>query len=158
MTYQQLYVHPLTSSGAQFSTLPAAVQRTVCAETGAASIARVEKRVVGTQSIYCVSFENTNMFPTLYVASDGSVLDPEMRVVVGAPRDLFSRASRGPASRVSPDELPPQVVKATQRLAPDAEVDVISCEMNGDQSIYIITFKGGSHPPLRLSSDGAPLK
>src|SRR5689334_13564843 len=47
ITYQQLYVHPLTSSGAQFSTLPAAVQRTVCAETGSAGVAQVEKRVVG---------------------------------------------------------------------------------------------------------------
>ena len=158
VTYQQLYIHPLVSSGAQFSTLPAAVQRTVCAETGSASIAQVDKHLIGTQTVYCIFFQNYELFPPLNVASDGSVLDPDLRVAVGAPRDLFSTGSLGPVSRVSPDELPPQVVKAIQRLAPDAEVDVITREQDGQQTAFVVSFKGRSHPVLKLGADGTPLK
>jgi len=158
MTYQQLYCHSLVSSGAQFSSLPVAVQRTVTAETGSASIAHVEKRLVGKQTVYRISFENSDLFPPLNVASDGSVLDPDLRVAVGAPRDLFSSASSGPVSRVSPDELPPQVVKAIQRFAPDAEVDALTRELEGQLTTYIVTFKGRSHPTLKLAADGTPLK
>ena len=152
--YEQRYVRPLVSPGTQFAELPVAVQHTVRAEAGSASIARVQKGTKDSLTIYRISFQNAELFPPLYVASDGSVLDPNLNVAVGAPRDVFSVASHGPVARVSPDDLPPQVMKVIQRLAPEAEVDVITREQRGIQTVYVVTFKGRVHQSITIGSEG----
>jgi len=152
--YADRYLLPLESPGTQFSQLPPAVQRTVRAETGSSAIARIDKGTSDGKTVYRIAFENAELFPPLYVSPNGSVLYPNLTVAVGAPRDVFNVASYGPVTRVSPDDLPPQVMEAIQRARPDAEIDVITRETSGDRTSYVVTFKGRRSAALTVNSDG----
>ena len=78
------YHAPLTSPGGKFSTLPPAVQNSVRAQVGSAEIETISKEASGDSRIYIFHFKNRDVFPPLYVASDGSVLTPDLQVAVGA--------------------------------------------------------------------------
>ena len=156
--YRDLYVRPLSSPGAQFSQLPPTVKHTVLAETGSASVARIDKGTADGKTIYRVAFKDAGLYPPLYVAADGSVLYPNLNEAVGAPRDVFTMATHGPVTRVSLDELPTQVVKAIQHARPDAEVDEITRDVNGSRILYVVTFKGRTHPGLTIEPDGTIVK
>src|SRR6266478_3539705 len=80
--YPAPYQRPLNSPGGKFSGLPPAVQNTIRAETGAAEIEDIHKDTSSGQPVYKVYFENRKLFPTLYVAPDGSVLNPDMTVAM----------------------------------------------------------------------------
>ncbi|HZR16080.1 MAG TPA: hypothetical protein VFE51_02030 [Verrucomicrobiae bacterium] len=155
--YRKLYNKPLLSSGAQFAALPPAVQNTVRAETGSATIEEVVKDTSLGRIIYRISFANSNLFEPLNIAPDGSLLDPDLIVVMGAPKDETSVITGSGSGVVSLNDLPPAAVKAMQRSAPDAQVDSIVREVSGDQTVYQITFKDQLHPPLRVAADGTIL-
>lgn len=158
------YRYPLKSPGTQFAELPPAVQRTIRAETGGTLIADIQKN--GTDNdrmVYRVIFENQERFAPLYIAPDGSVLNPDLTVVIAAPHEAVATKTAGPSERLTLEDLPPQVVKAMQGQAPDAEVDTVVRETRGEkktrseQVIYHITFKDRKHPPLDLGPDGTIL-
>ncbi len=160
--YSEIYNKPLLSSGAMFSSLPPAVQNTVRAETGSSEIAEVEKGSNNDKIVYRISFENRDLFPPLYVASDGSLLDPDLRVVMmGPPQEHVNVLTAGPVTTVTLSDLPPAVVKSIQRLAPDAQVDSITKEVHkevhGEQVTYLVSFKDRMHLPLTIASDGTVL-
>lgn len=156
--YDQIYDVPLRSSGALFAALPPAVQDTVRAETGSAEIERVVKNTSSGTLIYQIRFANTGLLPPLLVTPDGSVLDPEMRILVQAPKEPPALESGSASATVSLSDLPPAVVKSIQKHAPDAEVESILKQVHGDQTTYEVDFKGRMHPPLRLASDGTVLE
>lgn len=155
--YAGRYHYPLLSAGTQFGGLPPAVQRTVRAETGGAPIADVVKTVSGDRVVYVVSFEKAKVLPPLYIAPDGSVLTPDLKVLIPAPAETVAGLTGGPVTGLTLSDLPQKVVKAIQESAPDAEVDYIARQGQGDQISYIITFKDRRHAPLHVAADGKVL-
>jgi len=159
--YGSVYNKPLASSGALFATLPPAVQTTVKAEAGAAEVRNVVKDTSAGRIVYRIYFQNRELLPPLYVAPDGSLLDPSFQVAIRAMPEHINVLTGGPVSTLSLSDLPPAVVKAIQRQAPDAQVDTIEREVHGEphaeQTSYVITFKDRMHPELRIGSDGTVL-
>jgi hypothetical protein len=152
--YRQQYSKPLLSSGAQFAALPPAVQNTIRAETGSASIEDVVKDTNLTRIIYRVQFQNSNWFEPMLIAADGSLLDPDLLVAIGAPKEDATASTGSASSGTSLNDLPAAAVKAVQRHAPDAQVDSVIRQVSGTQVIYIVTFKDRAHAPVQVTADG----
>ncbi|HSU54920.1 MAG TPA: hypothetical protein VLT36_12755 [Candidatus Dormibacteraeota bacterium] len=141
-------------------TLPAAVQNTVRAETGTARVAEVRTNVVHGTEIYQVRFENYYLYPPLLVARDGSVLNRDLSVAVGAPKDTTSVLVGGPVTGgLKVSDLPAPVVKVIQERGATSQISSIDRELWGNQIVYIVSFSDEVHyPKLYLNSDGALLK
>jgi hypothetical protein len=154
--YEQ-YDKPLLSPGAQFAALPPAVQNTVRAETGSAEIDNVVKDTNSGRLVYRVSFQNREGFSPLNIAPDGSLLDRDLAVALGAPQDKSNVITGGPVGGVTLNDLPKEVVKTIQRQAADSEIDTIIKDVHGDKTTYSVTFKDRMHAPLHLASDGSVL-
>jgi hypothetical protein len=152
--YERLYHYPLQSVGTQFAALPPAVQRTVRAEVGSAQIADIRKGTTGENLVYVVYFMKRDVMPPLYIAPDGSVLKPDLKVFIPAPHESAAEIGTG----LTLNDLPPKVVATIQQRAPDAEVGAIGKETHGDNVTYVIFFKGDRHVPLYISADGTFVK
>lgn len=149
------YHAPLTSPGGRFSTLPPAVQNSVRAQVGSAEIDSISKETSGDSRIYIFHFENSWVFPTLYVASDGSVLTPDLQVAVGATQDTIEASTAHVAGRVKLDALPVNVVNTIRSQAPTAEVDSVQRITANSDTFYDVFFKDPDHHPrLLISEDG----
>jgi len=46
--------------------------------------------------VYKIYFRNGDLFPPLYVAADGSLLNPDLSLAAGAPADTFGVLNEGP--------------------------------------------------------------
>lgn len=152
--YERLYHYPLQSVGTQFAALPPAVQRTVRAEVGSAQISDIKKGTTGSDLVYVVHFMKRDVMPPLYIAPDGSVLTPDLKVFIPAPHQTALDIGTG----LTLNDLPPKVVATIQQRAPDAEVGAIGKETKGDNVTYVIFFKGDRHVPLYISADGSFVK
>ena len=142
---------PLTSPGSQLALLPNPVRQTIRAEAGAAEIDTITK-VAGTNpDVYKVTFRDALANPPLYVASDGSLVDPSTIAAVGAPPILGESAQGGAAAN-----LPDPVKRTLQSVAPQAPIaDVRRTE----RVIYEVDFADPiAHPPLFIGEDGVILK
>ena len=155
--YTQIYNEPLSSSGTQFASLPPTVQNTVRAETGSAELDKIDKRNYSGRIIYRIEFENRDFYPPMYVASDGSLLDEDLRTLIAAVPDRTSIVTGGAVTKLSLSDLPAAAVKSIQREAPDAQVDWIDKEVHGDQTTYAVGFKDRLHAVLHVASDGTVL-
>ncbi len=139
------YNKPLTSPGAKFGALPPPVQRTVLAEAGPAEVVDAVRDFSSGRVVYKIYFSDSEVFPPLYVAPDGSVLNPDLTVAV--------RATHG--TRVEPQNVPDKVMKAIPEYAPAATIAVIYKEAWGNRAIYVVTFKDEAHnPKLLIGADG----
>jgi hypothetical protein len=156
--YEDRFHYPLISPGAQFAALPPAVQNSIRAETGGSDITSIEKATNSSGPVYIIHFQEAQLYKPLYIAPDGSLLDEYLDVAMGAPQETVGMLTGGPVTGVTLSDLPPKVVKAIQRNAPDAEIDFITKETKGDQVTYIINFKNHTHPVLYLSQEGTVLK
>ncbi len=155
---QTPYHVPLTSPGTQFSRTPPAVQNTIRAEASTADIFDIVKDTSSGREVYRVYFTNSKLYPPLYIAADGSVLNPDLTVAVPAPTDATGGLSGGSVTGVKPSELPPKVVKVMQERAPGSEPDRIDKEVWGDRSVYIISFKNPTqYRKLYIAADGTVL-
>jgi hypothetical protein len=152
--YQERYHYPLLSAGTQFASLPPAVQRTVRAQVGSAQIADVRKGTSDGNLVYVVYFEKRDVMPPLYIAPDGSVLNPELKVLIPAPHENASDIG----TSLTLNDLPAKVITTIQQRVPDAEVGTIGKEIHGDGVTYVIFFKGDRHPPIYVASDGTFIK
>src|SRR5579862_8133992 len=132
--YYRHYDKPLLSPGAQFAAVPPAVQNTVRAETGSAEIDNVVKDTNSGRLVYRISFQNHEGFAPLNIAPDGSLLDQDLAVAIGAPQDKSNVITGGPVAGVTLNDLPKEVVKTIQRQAPDSEIDTIVKEVHGDKT------------------------
>ncbi|MEI7935897.1 MAG: hypothetical protein WCK27_04340 [Verrucomicrobiota bacterium] len=145
---QTPYRKPLTSPGAKFGALPPIVQLSVLAQVGPEEVVDAVRDTSSGRVVYKVYFRDSEIFPTIYVAPDGSVLNPDLTVAVRA----------RPGTRVKPADVPPSVKEAVLKRAPAAEVAYISKESWGERTVYVVTFKDQTHnPKLLLGEDGAVL-
>src|SRR6185436_6481136 len=108
--YDSAYHKPLNSPGEKFAGLPPAVQNTIRAETGSAVIEDILKDTSSGLVVYRVDFVNSNLWPPLFIARAGSVLNPDLTVAVGAGDDAIG-VSKGSAISLKPSDLPPNVMK-----------------------------------------------
>ncbi len=153
------YHQPLSSPGQKFAGLPPAVQATVRAQVGAAQMENITKLTESGQVVYRISFQDRERFPALYVAPDGSVLYPEsFGVAVGAGQEDIGAISGGGSSGLKLSDLPPPAVKKIQEAAPSGEVAFIQKFNLGGLTYYDVTFKNGTHHPVRVSEEGMLLK
>lgn len=153
------YHQPLTSAGGEFSKLPPAVQNSVRAEVGSAEITRVDKFTYRGQPVYAFAFRNVQQYPPLYVATDGSVLNPDMTVAVGASPDSIEASTGSGVTTMKMDDLPSNVVQTIRHTAPTAQVESISRLTSNSDVFYDVSFKDpGHHPNLLIRDDGQLLK
>jgi hypothetical protein len=149
------YSRPLISPGGEFEKLPPTVQNSVRAEAGSAPIQSIFKREHHGETIYEIDFSERDIFPPLYVASDGSVLTPNLAVAVGASKDTIEASTGTGTSTIKLDDLPPQVVETIRHSAPTAEVDSISRLTSQGDVFYDVTFRDGMrHRNLLIRDDG----
>ena len=142
------YNKPLTSPGAKFGALPPIVQLSVLAEVGPEQVVDAVRDTSSGRVVYKVYFRDSELFPPIYVAPDGSVLNPDLTVAVNA----------RPGIRVKTDDLPPSVKAAIPKHAPAGEVAYIIKESWGRRTVYVVTFKDEVHTPkLLLGEDGTVL-
>ena len=142
------YRKPLTSPGAKFGALPPIVQLTVLAQVGPEEVVDAVRDTSSGRVVYKVYFRDSEIFPTIYVAPDGSVLNPDLTVAVRA----------RPGTRVKLADLPPSVKEAIPKRASAAEVAYVSKETWGERTVYVVTFKDETHnPKLLLGDDGTVL-
>jgi hypothetical protein len=140
-----------------FSGLPPAVQNTIRAQTGAETIYDIHKTTTpDNQVVYIINFDNPGL-PPLYVAPDGSVLNPDFTIAVSAIREDIGTYS-GTTAGLKPGDLPPAVMKVIQERAPNTEIAFISKEVWADREVFVISFKDAAHyPSLRIAADGTVL-
>src|SRR3954469_14624702 len=110
-THHTPYKVPLYSSGAQFGALPPAVQNTVRAEVGTEEIYDIIKDSHSGDTVYRIYFDNPEAYPTLYVARDGSVLNPDLTVAIAAPHDTMGSFGSSLGTAVKLTDLPPAVLE-----------------------------------------------
>ncbi len=140
-----VYDKPLTSPGAKFGALPPPVQRTVLAEAGPAEVVDAVRDTSSGRVVYKVYFRDSEVFPPLYMAPDGSVLNPDLTVAVSAAQ----------GKRLKRDEVPPKVLTTLAARAPAVEVAFFSKETWGGRTVYVVTFKDEAHnPKMLLAEDG----
>ncbi|HWV99335.1 MAG TPA: hypothetical protein VNZ64_06520 [Candidatus Acidoferrum sp.] len=152
------YRKPLTSLGAKFGALPTAVQNTVRAEAGMTEITEVFKAATAERVYYKISFKDVLNYPPLYIASDGSVLNPDLTVAVPAPHDASGGLAGGPAKVVTASELPANVLAVIHERASGAEIATISKEIWGDHVVYLVSFTDEeNHPKLAVSAEGTAI-
>jgi hypothetical protein len=146
--HETAYNKPLTSPGAKFGALPSVVQRTVLAEAGPAEVVDAVRDTSAGRVVYKVYFRDSVIYPPMYVAPDGSVLNPDLTVAVSA---VYG-------TRVKPEEVPLKVTKAIPERAPTAEVAFINKETWGGRVVYVVNFKDAAHnPKLLIAEDGTPV-
>jgi hypothetical protein len=140
------YHRPLTSLGAKFGALPPAVQSTVLAQAGSTDITDAVRDTSSGHVVYKIYFRDPDVFPPLYVAPDGSVLNPDLTVAVSA-------GSYG--MHVKASEVPRVVMKVIEEHGPLSGYSSISKEKWGDRTIYVVDFKDPAHNPrMFVSADG----
>jgi hypothetical protein len=152
------YTKPLNSIGGKFGGLPPTVQNTIRAEVGTAEIVDVVKDSTTDRVYYKVFFREKTIYPPLYIAPDGSVLNPDLTVAVAAPRDSTGGTAFGPSEAVPLSDLPANVAQVIQERAPDAQVALIIKETWGTHVVYVISFSDAArHPRLFVVADGTVL-
>ncbi len=151
------YEHPLASPGAQLGGLPPAVQNTIRAQVGGADIYQITKANRADETVYEITFQQPDRYPPLYVAADGSVLYPDLRVAVGAPVDTFGAVSGGASGGVKFSDLPVNVAKTIQQKAPTAEVAFINKVTINNKIFYEVRFKDERQPQMFIAEDGTLL-
>jgi hypothetical protein len=155
----EAYHAPLTSVGARFGALPAAVQNTIRAESGAAEIRDIDKEVRKVGPVYRVSYANEDLYPPLFVAADGSVINPDMTVAVGAASDESAVIKGGAAGGLRFADLPGPVASVVDKNGARSEILSMDKETWGSRVVYIISFKNETlHPRLYVTTDGTVLR
>lgn len=157
--YIDAFKKPLLSPGAQFGALPPAVQNTIIAEAGSEVIWDVVKDSSSGQTVYKIYFENRDIYPPLFVARDGSVLNPDLTVAVKAPEQTAGALGINTGTMVKLTDLPQKVLDVIHEQGSRTDISEIDKATWGNRTVYIITFKDESHyPKLYVEADGTLLK
>lgn len=152
------YRNPLVSPGAQFAALPPAVQNAVRAQAGSTEIETIEELDTPSGAFYQVRFRQERLYPPLYIAPDGSVMNPDLTVAVGAAEGPGG-VTTGSVTDLSVSDLPQRVLRVIDEQVPGAQVDTVHKELWGERDIYIISFKDPrAHPRIYVLSDGTVFK
>lgn len=149
------YNRPLTSLGTLFGTLPPAAQNTVRAQVGSAEIVNVVKGATSDFVYFKVYFRESDHYPPLYVAADGSLLNSDLSIRLAAPRDGGDLNS-STTTQITVAEIPPAISKLIRNRMPNAEVAQVKKEIWGNHIVYIVSFKDeAQNPVLYLPADAA---
>jgi hypothetical protein len=152
------FTKPLTSVGGKFGALPPAVQNTIRAEAGTAELTDVIRESTSDRVYYRILFRESAIYPPLLVASDGSVLNPDLTVAIPAARDATGGIAGEPSVPVTFNDLPPNVAKLLKGRGVVADVSSMSREIWGTHVIYVISFKNAEqNPKLYVVADGTLL-
>jgi hypothetical protein len=155
----QAYHEPLTSVGARFGALPVAVQNAIRAESGTAEIRDIDKELRSIGTVYKITYVTEELYPPLFIASDGSVINPDMSVAVGAAHDETTVQKGGAAGGLHFNDLPAAVAETVEATAPRSDVQAIDKGIWGSRIVYIISFHDETrHPRLYVESDGTVLR
>jgi hypothetical protein len=155
----EAYHEPLTSVGARFGALPAAVQNSIRAQTGAAEILDIDKEMRTIGPVYRVSYANEILYPPLYVAPDGSIVNPDMTIAVGAVSEQTAITKGGAAGGLHFNDLPSQVARVVEQNGPRSDIVSMDKETWGSRIVYIISYKDETlHPRLYVTTDGTVLR
>jgi len=154
---EHTYYRPLTSPGGKFALLPPAVQNTVRAQAGMTELVSVSRMGTEESPVYMFTFSNPDIYPTLFVAPDGSVLRPDMTVAVGASVDTIAASTGSGIGNVKMDDLPLPVVVKIRDQEPTAEVDSLTRLTSGLAIYYSVVFKDPAHHPRLLIRDNGSL-
>jgi hypothetical protein len=150
------YHQPLSSPGEKFGGLPPAVQKTVRAQVGSADMYDIRKLDSSDRVVYEILFHDHTRYPPLYVASDGSVLYPDMTVAVPAEESNIGALSGGAAGGVKFSDLPIGVAHTVLEKEPTAEVAFIHRVYLGGSTFYEVSFKNAKrYQKLLIAEDGA---
>jgi hypothetical protein len=153
------YTEPLTSPGGKFSRLPPAVQNTARAEAGMSEIADITRSDTNGAPVYTFYFKNAETFQPLHVASDGSVLRPDMTVAIGATAETIEASTGSGVGGIRMGDLPPNVVVTIRHSAPTAVVASISRLTSEGQVFYEVNFEDpANHRVLVIRDDGHVLE
>ncbi|MDB6109920.1 MAG: hypothetical protein JWR69_1670 [Pedosphaera sp.] len=143
---------PTSSAGSKYALLPRAVQHTITAQAGAAEIKDINKVPGEDQDYYEITFRDSAVAPTLYVAEDGTLLNESAPSAAGAPGDLLGTNAGGGVLST----LPNPVQRTLQLTAPGAVVAEVR-RIQGN--VYEITFQDPAlHPKMYIAEDGRLLK
>lgn len=152
------YNRPLTSPGGIFSTLPPTVQNSVRAQAGAAEIDSITTFPHAGSTIYRFHFKESEIYPPLLIAADGSVLTPDLQVAVGATEESIEASTGFGSNGVKLDALPQNVVKTIRSQAPTAQVDSVHRLAMDNGTVYEVFFMDPAHhPKMFISEDGTVL-
>lgn len=157
--FESPYHYPLASAGAKFATLPPTVQNTVRAQAGTSVIQDIDKITSSGRPVFIIRFREGVLYPPLYVALDGSVLNYDLSTAVGAAeaRDTIGVVT-GSTARLSLSEAPEAVLRTVRNQAPAAVIESIGRETWGTKPVYIIGFKEPAQPKLYIEADGTMRK
>jgi hypothetical protein len=135
------------------------VQRTVRAQAGAAQITDITRSTNSEPPFYTVWFARRETLPPLYIARDGSILNPDLSLARGAPSDEFETLTGAAASAENLQTfLPPTVFAALSTRAQPSEITSVSRQPWGERSVYIFSFRDPkTHPTLYITSEGTLL-
>jgi hypothetical protein len=145
-------MQPTSSPGSKYALLPVAVQHTIAAVAGAAEIKDINK-VPGTDGDYYeITFRYPALYPTLYVAENGTLLNDNPPGAAGAPGGLGGTSAGGNMLST----LPYPVQRTLQLSAAGA---VVVDVQRPQRNVYEFIFKDPSlHPNMYIAEDGTLLK
>ncbi len=152
------FTKPLTSVGGKFGALPPVVQNTIRAEAGTAELTDVIRESTADRVYFRILFRESAIYPPLLVASDGSVLNPDLTVAIPATRDATGGIALEPSVPVTFNDLPPNVARLFRRQGLVADIAGIHKEIWGTHVIYVVSFKDpDQNPTLYVVADGTIL-
>lgn len=150
------YTNPVTSVGAAFAALPLPAKHAVRAQAGATEITGITELRVSGQRVYQVTFATSGLLPPLYVAEDGSLLNPDFTVAVGAAESPGGTETGG-ITNIALADLPEPVRKQLLASSPTVVVSSIEKELWGNREVYLITLDDTAKTRLYIESDGTVL-
>lgn len=154
--FEYPYTNSVKSVGAAFAALPLPAKHTIRAHVGATEISGISELNVSGEKVYEVTFATSGLFPPLYVAEDGSLLNPDFTVAVGAAESPGGTETGG-SSKIALADLPEPVRKQLVTSSPKAVVSSIEKELWGNREVYLITLDDAAKTRLYIESDGTVL-
>lgn len=146
------------NASAEFSALPAAVQKTVRSQVPDAEVAAVEKDSRNGHQTYRIEFRDARRYPAMEVAADGTLIKYEAGTAVGSPDSLGGNV-KGDARHQQLSSLPVEVQRAIEKNAPRAEVTDVRRKEDSGRVVYEIEYAGSSPKPvLHVTVDGTVLR
>lgn len=158
-TYQSPYHLSFVSPGMKFLSLPAAVQNTIRAQAGMAEIQNIGRYEIDDFTYYKVWFARSRIFPPMYIAPNGNLLNADLTVSMSVPAENYVELVGHGFGTVSLGDLPPAVVKTINARAAAFEIQRIEQVGTDEDRYYEIHFKGPNAPaPISVSVTGELLR
>ena len=139
---------------ADFSALPAPVQNAVRSHVPDAEVTDIAKDARNGRVVYRITFRDSDRFPEMQVAADGTLVKYEAGTALGRPDSLGGKV-QGDARHQQLSSLPIEVQRAIKENAPRAEVTNVRRKEDTGRVVYEIEYAGSDPKPvLHVTVDG----